>query len=91
MSGRFRTLKTWADLRGDLQRFVGPVEQAVMDLESCQQVRPTNDAAIVRTPENRLLASSARWWLVPWFHKGALKDWKRRTGREGRSMPAPRH
>jgi putative SOS response-associated peptidase YedK len=22
---------------------------------------------------------NARWWLVPWFHKGALKDWKATT------------
>jgi putative SOS response-associated peptidase YedK len=20
-----------------------------------------------------------RWWLIPWFHKGTIKEWKRAT------------
>jgi putative SOS response-associated peptidase YedK len=79
MCGRFRNLKTWADLHSDLQRFLGPIEQAAVNLEAREQVRPTNDVAIVRSIDDRLLVSNARWWLVPWFHKGALKDWKATT------------
>jgi putative SOS response-associated peptidase YedK len=79
MCGRFRNLQTWADLYSDLQRFLGPVEQAAMNLEPREQVRPTNDVAIVRSSDAGVSVSNARWWLVPWFHKGALKDWKATT------------
>ena len=43
------------------------------------QVRPTNDAPIVRLVDATPVVGNARWWLVPWFHKGTLKDWKATT------------
>ncbi|MGI4877623.1 MAG: SOS response-associated peptidase [Janthinobacterium lividum] len=79
MCGRFRNLQTWSDLYGDLQRFLGPVTQAAVNLEPREQVRPTQTAPIVRMTDGAVGVASARWWLVPWFYKGTLKGWKATT------------
>ncbi len=79
MCGRYRNLQTWSDLHAALQLFVGPVDQAALNLEPMLQVRPTNSAPIVRQTDEGFQVANARWWLIPWFHKGALKEWKATT------------
>lgn len=54
---------------------------AVPNLEPREHIRPTDPAAIVRpldrdAPANGLELVSARWWLVPYFHRGPVKAWK---------------
>jgi len=44
-------------------------------------IRPTNTAPIVRALDPRdpgagVELVDARWWLVPFFHKGPVRDWK---------------
>ena len=53
----------------------------VPNLEPRDLIRPTNSAPILRAleagkPEAGLRLSEERWWLVPFFHRGAVKDWK---------------
>lgn len=40
-------------------------------------VKPTQDVLILAAPERAPMM--ARWWLVPSWHKGDLKDWKATT------------
>lgn len=40
-------------------------------------IKPTQDALILSGED--LSPSYARWWLVPFWHKGGLKDWKATT------------
>lgn len=62
-----------------MSRFLGEPGQAAVNLEPREQVRPTDDAPIVRMIEGQPNVSQARWGLVPWFYKGALKEWKATT------------
>ncbi len=80
MCGRYRNLQTWSELHEALEQFIGPATQSALNLEPREQVRPTQTAPIVTlredgTPE----VWNARWWLIPWFHKGTVKDWKATT------------
>lgn len=79
MCGRYPNYQTWAELHGAMRNFLGEPNQAAVNLEARAQIRPTNDAPIVRLIEGAPELGNARWWLVPWFHKGALKDWKATT------------
>ncbi|AYJ85314.1 SOS response-associated peptidase (plasmid) [Sphingomonas paeninsulae] len=79
MCGRYRDTRPWAELHAALREFVGPFDQPALNLESREQVRPTQAATIVRLHDAAPSVSQARWLLVPWFHKGALKDWKATT------------
>jgi putative SOS response-associated peptidase YedK len=54
---------------------------AVPNLEPREHIRPTNSAWIVRpldaaAPREGVSLAEARWWLVPFFHNGPVKDWK---------------
>ena len=80
MCGRYRNLQTWSDLHAGLSYFLGPVTQPALNLEPREQVRPTQNAPIVTTePDGEVTVWNARWWLIPWFHKGTVKDWKATT------------
>ena len=53
----------------------------VPNLEPREHIRPTNTAKIVRPidaghPEQGVELADARWWLIPFFHKKGVKDWK---------------
>ena len=79
MCGRYPNTQTWTELHAAMRNFVGEPIQAAVNLEPREQIRPTNDAPIVRMIDGAPNVGNARWWLVPWFHKGALKDWKATT------------
>ena len=80
MCGRYRNMQTWSDLHGALSQFLETPQQNALNLEPRQQVRPTQDALIVTTGEGGgVNVFSARWWLIPWFHKGSVKEWKATT------------
>ncbi len=54
---------------------------AVPNLPPQDHIRPTNIAPIVRAlnpaaPEGGVTLVEARWWLIPFFHKGTVKEWK---------------
>ena len=79
MCGRYRSTQTWGQLHEALTSFLGEPQQPSLNLEAREQVRPTNDAPIVRMTEDVPHVANARWWLIPWFHKGSVKDWKATT------------
>jgi putative SOS response-associated peptidase YedK len=42
-----------------------------------EEIRPTDPAPIIRRDRaGELELVERRWGLIPWFHKGAVKDWK---------------
>src|SRR5260221_12594481 len=54
---------------------------AVPNLAPCEDIRPTDTAPIVRPcdpadPAGGVVLDQARRWLIPFFHKKAIKDWK---------------
>ncbi|MEP6968024.1 MAG: SOS response-associated peptidase family protein [Pseudomonadota bacterium] len=54
---------------------------AVPNLEPREHIRPTNIAPIIRPldpadPFVGVELVDARWWLIPFFHKKGVKDWK---------------
>ena len=54
---------------------------AVPNLEPREHIRPTNIAKIIRSldpanPSAGVELADARWWLIPFFHKKGVKDWK---------------
>jgi putative SOS response-associated peptidase YedK len=54
---------------------------AVPNLEPRVHIRPTDIAKIVRpldasNPFAGVELVDARWWLIPFFHRRAIKDWK---------------
>jgi putative SOS response-associated peptidase YedK len=80
MCGRYRNLQSWSELHAALDQFIDTPKQAAVNLEPREQVRPTQNAPIVTlnddgSPE----VWNARWWLIPWFHKGTVKEWKATT------------
>jgi putative SOS response-associated peptidase YedK len=56
-----------------------PVRTPTLNIESRERVRPTQAASIVCLTKGAVSVSSARWWLIPWFHKGKVKEWKATT------------
>jgi putative SOS response-associated peptidase YedK len=75
--GRFRDERSWSDLHAALVAASVPVaEQPALNLEPRAQVRPTNDATIVRLEDGQAYVRRARWWLIPWFYHGELKKWR---------------
>lgn len=84
MCNRFGYLAPISRLQEEFSQLRLPLlfrDGAVPNLEPREHIRPTDPAAIVR-PINREEPSegvelvSARWWLVPWFHRGPVKAWK---------------
>jgi len=58
-------------------RWADPVSNRPLD----QPFRPTDRAPMLRPIDPAdvaagLEAVERRWWLVPWFHKGRVADWK---------------
>jgi putative SOS response-associated peptidase YedK len=50
------------------------------NLEPQEDVRPTDPAPIFRyRPDGDLEMVIARWWLIPWFHKGTVQQSLRAT------------
>jgi putative SOS response-associated peptidase YedK len=54
---------------------------AIPNIEPREHIRPTNTAPIIRPldPSDPFVGVEmvdARWWLIPFFHKGGVKDWR---------------
>lgn len=78
MCGRYRDTRSWAEIHDAMRAFLGPVvaPTSALNLEYRSEVRPTDPAVIVRAAEGGVEIARARWWLIPWFHKGTVKEWK---------------
>lgn len=54
---------------------------AVPNLEPREHIRPTDAAPIIRPRDAANVGAGveladARWWLIPYFHRKGVKDWK---------------
>src|SRR5665213_631482 len=54
---------------------------AIPNVEPREHIRPTNTAPIIRPldpadPFVGVEMVDARWWLIPFFHRKGVKDWK---------------
>lgn len=85
MCNRYRNRLGWTDYAEDFSELkiplVFPDPDRKANLQPRDDIRPTNRAPIVRpvdpdNPQAGVHIDEVRWGLVPWFHKGALKDWK---------------
>lgn len=79
MCGRYPNRQPWSQLYAAMDSFLPASRQLPLNLGLREQIRPTNDAPIVRLVNGAPEVSDARWWLIPWFHQGALKEWKATT------------
>jgi len=86
MCGRFEGAnETWAQLRELLGDFAHlPPETAARYAD--REIRPTNTYPILTKTDSKPTAGEnpyqvreARWWLIPGFFKGAVKEWKATT------------
>jgi putative SOS response-associated peptidase YedK len=54
---------------------------AIPNIEPREHIRPTNTAPIIRPldradPSAGVEMVDARWWLIPFFHRKSVKEWK---------------
>jgi len=74
MCGRFAQAKldwpSYFELFGDMEP---------PDIPISYNIKPTQDIAMVYMRNGKITASQARWWFVPHWHKGGVKDWKATT------------
>ena len=78
MCGRYRREIHFDRLRE--KRLIKPTQVAPNRYEpAALNIRPTQMQWIIRPEEDGLTLTEARWWLVPFFHKKSLKEWKPTT------------
>lgn len=76
--------KTQAEMLEIIEGFVYPsrqwrVEDSASTAALGYNIAPTQQISILFSDGHNMVASTARWWLVPRWHKGALGDWKATT------------
>lgn len=83
MCNRFRNTLGWTDIYEDFSDLKIPLvfPQLAPNLEPRPDIRPTNPAPVIRAmdpanPSAGVGLFELRWWLVPFFHKKTLKEWK---------------
>ncbi len=57
-------------------KLVQPNGRGIPNLQPRAQIFPTETAPVIRPHENGLEVIELRWGLIPWFHKGHVKEWK---------------
>lgn len=79
MCGRYEgeNTETWKELHEIFNNFIPPPVQP--DLFG-KEIRPTNSyPVLLRGKAGDYKAIEARWWLIPSFFKGPIKEWKATT------------
>ena len=81
MCGRFKSGHLdWQGYRALLESVsLQIINDNRLNFEDREEIRPTDDAVIVRQASQGVELAKARWWLIPFFYKGALKEWKATT------------
>lgn len=71
---------TWAEIYALQRGFLDAVEdEQAPEAAQGYNIRPTQMLQIATIHDQKLLLSSARWWFVPNWFKGAVTDWKQTT------------
>ena len=55
---------------------VSPLPSSAPNLEPRDNIFPTERAPVLRPVDGGLELAELRWGLIPWFHKGPVKQWK---------------
>lgn len=80
MCGRFEGVnETWEELHELLSGFAH-FPKEIADVYAGREIRPTNKYPVIaKSKDETYQIIEARWWLVPGFFKGAVKEWKATT------------
>ena len=78
MCGRYGRDIPWRELHEALS-LMRPRPSEAPNLEPEWDIRPTQAQWIARPAGDGLELVRARWWLIPWWHKGGVKDFKLTT------------
>ncbi len=78
MCGRYGRDIPWSVLHEALS-LTRPRPADASNLAPEWDIRPTQTQWIARPGEDGMELVRARWWLVPWWHRGTLKDFKLTT------------
>jgi len=83
MCGRFSAGRlTQAQMREIIEGFLeGPVisDDSAPEATVGWNIKPTQQVHLALRTDGGILMSTARWWLVPHWHRGDVKDWKATT------------
>jgi len=85
MCGRFNAPHlTHAEMVTIIREFLDAAKKSHIDTEApgafdSYNVKPTQQVQIQYLEGDTLVSSTARWWFVPHWHKGEVKDWKATT------------
>ena len=76
--------KTQAEMLAILEGFLYPnkpwrVEENTLPAQTGYNIAPTQQVNIIYTEGEEAIISTARWWLVPRWFKGATEEWKATT------------
>jgi putative SOS response-associated peptidase YedK len=79
--GRFKSGHLdWQGYRALLESVSLPIiKDSQLNFEDREEIRPTDNAVIVRQAVGGVELAKARWWLIPFFYKGMLKEWRAAT------------
>lgn len=78
--GRRRGYRDYADQFSHIKiPLVFPDPSKAPNLPPQPDIKPTNQAPIFRRRDEGVEMVFARWWLVPWFYKGPLKEFRPAT------------
>ena len=58
---------------------VFPPPHQAPNLQPQDSVKPTDQAPIFRSRDDGVELAMARWWFVPWWHRGKLKEFRLTT------------
>lgn len=79
----YRRTKGYAELREQFSQIripiVLPEPHAAPNLAPQSEVRPTNLAVVLRPHGDGVELARLRWGLIPFFHRGTVKEWKAAT------------
>lgn len=75
---------TWADLNAILRGFLDTATKSRRDEDAPPAVRgynvkPTQQVEIAYLDGDTMVSSTARWWFVPHWFRGDMKQWKATT------------
>lgn len=83
MCTNYRMTKAVTDIYAEFSQSRLPVllpgHHAVPNLEPQYEIRPTDPGVVLRPYEGGVELTRMRWGLVPWFHRGPIKNWKLAT------------
>ena len=75
MCGRYGRDIPWSELHEALS-LTRPLPGDAPNMEPEWDIRPTQARWIVQAADEGLELVKARWWLIPWWHRGTVKEFK---------------